>query len=238
MKSAIKFVVCMVVLSGAASVFCAAVGPAARNGGKVQFPGFAQWSSDQRCQEIPEELINDEQYAQTLRKMVQAEHPGIVLPKYRDFAQDVQGGEEAINAAIRDNKTIGGRMIQSRADFYKRYLGQKATEFDRAAARALGDITFEQAYELTKHLPNVEDRVPSLRGSSGNGVFVRMLTGNNIRVDVNSATTLNDIKRAVQEKGGIPVDRQRIISSGKVAHSVKDLGNILYGREKLHVVAR
>ena len=47
-------------------------------------------------------------------------------------------------------------------------------------------------------------------------VSVKMLTGQTILVDTNTADTVEELKRKVQDKAGIPTDQQRIIFCGKL----------------------
>ncbi len=235
MKSIIRGIGLIVFLGGYSTIFCAALAPVARKNVRLSFPTFEEWSADQRAHDIPDELINEEQYGQSLRKQLQGKHRGAEVVRYKDFMQE-RGGEEAVCQRIKEGRSIRSRMVKSPVDLYKQYLGQREKEFDQAEVGAGGGKTFAQAHEETKNLPKIDDRVPELSANEA-ALLVRSGTGKVVTVWVDSSTTLNDIKSKIEQATGIPANKQKIISSGRVVNSVTDLGNITYGREKIHVVA-
>lgn len=85
----------------------------------------------------------------------------------------------------------------------------------------------------------LEHDLELLRNGLGFQIFVKTLTGKSIIINVNKETTVNDLKRAIQDKEGIPPDHQRIIFVGKQLRD--ELLLVDYGISKdstLHLVIR
>ena len=78
--------------------------------------------------------------------------------------------------------------------------------------------------------------------NNGNGsfkIFIKTLTGKNIELEVNSSDRIEDIKKKIQEKEGIPPDQQRFIYSGKQIedqNTIQDYG--IQPNSTLHIVLR
>jgi hypothetical protein len=82
---------------------------------------------------------------------------------------------------------------------------------------------------------------PELMSGEEYHVFVNTMTGKTLTVDVTCETTVEELKRKVQDKEGIPPDQQRLICAGRQmgSHAEETLGELGAGNEtSIHLVLR